>query len=123
MRTTPCVICGEPVEQDKSTSVDRQTCKRVEINGVMEKSECEKEKNRRYQENWRKNNKGKGSEVILKRQSVATTSLKHLAKYKAKKYKRNCLKCNKKFTGIGEFNRICNECFAINSKMSHLRGV
>lgn len=121
-KSTPCIICKKPVKQDKSTSVDRQTCNRVQVNGVWEKSECEKEKNRRYQEKYRKANPKKGRDVVLKRQSIATTSLKHLAKHVAKKYKRNCLKCGKKFTGVGAYNRICESCTVENSRQSALKG-
>ncbi len=121
-KTIPCVICKKPVSQDTSTSVERQTCHRKKVNGVLKKSECEKEKNRRYQKKYRKNNPKKGKDVILKRQSVATTSLKHLAKHKAKKYKRNCLKCGKKFTGTGKYNRICDACTIENSRQGVLKG-
>ena len=115
-RTTPCIICGKPVRQDKSTSRDRDTCNRKK---AMEKSECEKEKNRRYQRKYRK------SDLVKEKaqdKSVALSSVEHLAKHKAKKYKRRCLKCGNKFTGVGAFNRICNECTIVNSKTKPLIG-
>ena len=118
----PCLICKKPVKQETSTSVERQTCHREKVNGVLEKSECEKEKNRRYQEKYRKDNPQKVKAVISKPSSVATSSLKHLVKYKAKKYKRNCLKCGKKFTGIGKYNRMCNPCTIENSRQNFLKG-
>lgn len=122
-RTTPCIICGKSVWQEKSTSVDRETCNRIEINGVLEKSECEKEKNRRYQKKYRKSKSTKGNPVSVKNRSIALTSLKHLAEHKAKKYKRHCLKCGKKFTGIGAYNRICEFCTIENSKIKSVIGV
>ncbi len=121
-KTIPCVICKRPVKQHTPTSVERQTCHRKKVNGVLEKSECEKEKNRRYQEEYRNDNSKKRKAVIPRCHSVATSSLKHLAKYKAKKYKRNCLKCGKKFTGIGKYNRVCNTCTIENSRRSFLKG-
>lgn len=122
--TVPCMICGRPVSQDSATSVERQTCKRIEVNGVLEKSECEKEKLRRYQKEYRDNNStSKPSKKTIHDKSVAVCSLKHLAKHKAKKYKRDCLKCGKKFTGVGAYNRICNTCTIINSRQSYLKGV
>lgn len=123
IRTTPCIICGEPVEQDKSTSADRKTCKRVEVNGVLEMSKCEIEKNRRYQKKYRETHSAKGNPVSVKNKSVAMSSVKHLAKYQAEEYKRNCLKCGKKFTGVGKYNRVCNYCTIENSRQSHLKGV
>ena len=122
-RTTPCIICKKPVSQDTSTSANRETCHREKVNGVLEKSECEKEKNRRYQKQYRKDNPpSKTSKKIIHDRSIALCSLKHLAKYRAKKYKRNCLKCRKKFIGIGPYNRICDTCTIENSRQSSLKG-
>jgi hypothetical protein len=115
----PCCICKKPVKQETSTAIERQTCHRVLINGVLEKSECEKEKNRRYQKKYR--DSGKKPKSVLDR-SVALSSVKHLAKHKAKKYKRHCLKCTKKFIGIGKYNRVCNSCTIENSRQSNLKG-
>ncbi len=112
------------MEQDNSRSATRQTCHREKVNGVLEKSECEKEKNRRYQKKYRTANPpSKTSKKIIEARSVALSSLKHLAKHKAMKYKRTCLKCGKKFTGIGKYNRICNTCTIENSRQNSVRGV
>ncbi len=121
-KTTSCMICNKPVKQNRSTSVDRQTCKREKVNGVVEQSECEKEKNRRYQKVYRKNNPTKGNPISVQNKSVAVSSVKHLAKYKAKKYNRTCLKCGEKFTGVGAYNRICDSCTIENSRQSALKG-
>lgn len=121
-KVIPCIICGKPVKQDKSTSVDRQTCKRKKVNGVYVKSECEKEKNRRYQSDYRKNVLKKGKKKRKKYKSVAVCSGNHLAKYKAVKYKRRCLKCGKKFIGMGPYNRICDSCSVVNSRSGSLKG-
>jgi rRNA maturation endonuclease Nob1 len=48
--------------------------------------------------------------------------VKHLAKHKAEKFQRRCLKCLRKFTGVGMFNRICNSCTIENSRQSNLKG-
>lgn len=122
-KSIPCIICGEKVKQDKSTSGDRQTCKRKKVEGVYVKSECEKEKNRRYQSDCRKNVLKKVSKRSIKNKSVAESDMKHLVKFKAKKYKRRCLKCSKKFTGVGAYNRICDTCTIQNSRTKPLRGV
>ncbi len=127
MRTkqdTKCVICGEKVKQAKSTSSERLTCNRKKVKGIWSKSECEMEKNRRYQKKYRGNNpSGSISKKPIQGKSVALGSVKHLAKYKVKKYKRRCLKCAKKFTGKGAYNRICNNCTIENSRIKPLRGV
>ncbi len=120
-KLTSCIICNKDVNQDTATSVERQTCRGEKIGGVWVKSACEKEKNRRYQKGYR--NENNSSPRGTNEKSVAECGIKHLVKFKAKKYKRHCLKCNKKFTGNGEFNRICKECVIINSRTSHLRGV
>ena len=122
-KVTECIICRKPVEQKKSTSVDRMTCARVKINGVWVKSECEMEKARRYQKTYREGNETGGRPKAILDRSVALSSVNHLAKHKAKKYKRRCLKCIKKFTGIGKYNRICPSCTVENSRQSHLTGV
>ncbi len=119
-KVTQCIICKKDVKQDKSTSVDRQTCNRKKVKGVWVKSECEKEKNRRYQKEYRKNMPTQGSPKSVQGRSVALSSVKHLAKHKAKKYKRRCLKCGKKFVGVGAYNRICNTCSIENSRMKPL---
>ncbi len=119
----PCIICGKPVLQDSSTSVERQTCKRILVDGVVLKSECEKEKNRRYQSRYRKMHpeKKKGHRLTIQNRSIAVSSLNHLARFKAKKYKRQCLKCGKRFTGVGAYNRLCESCQLENSRQSHLK--
>jgi hypothetical protein len=122
MRTrnvTQCIICGKPVEQEKSTSVDRMTCARIKINGVWIKSECEKEKARRYQKTYREGNETRGRPKAILDRSVALSSIKHLAKHKASKYKRRCLKCLEKFIGIGRYNRVCDSCTVENSRQAH----
>jgi hypothetical protein len=91
------------------------------VDGVLEKSECEKEKNRRYQKKYRDDKATKGGNVTVRNKSVATTSLKHLAKHESKKYKRLCLKCDKKFTGIGKYNRVCDSCSIENSRRSNIK--
>jgi hypothetical protein len=116
---TKCVICGKPVDQSRSTSVERETCKKVKIGNVWVKSDCEIEKNRRYQENYRKNQKKKKSSKNSK--SVALSNNAHLKKHEAKTYKRDCLKCGKKFTGRGPYNRICNTCTIENSRSKSIR--
>lgn len=122
-KTIPCIICEKPVKQETSTSVERQTCHRKKVNGVMEPSECEREKSRRYQKQYRHDNPpGKTSKKIIHDRSIALCSLKHLAKHKAMKYNRKCLKCREKFTGIGKYNRICNTCTIENSRQSSLKG-
>lgn len=123
--STPCVICGEPVKQDRSTFAGRETCNRKEVDGVSEKSECEKEKNRRYQKIWRNNNpvKAKGSPKSVRDRSVAISSIAHLTKHKAGERKRNCLKCGREFMGAGDFNRICDKCTVENTRIKPLRGV
>jgi hypothetical protein len=121
-KVVPCIICRKPVKQDKSTSVERQTCKRKKVDGVLVKSECEKEKNRRYQKKYRDGILAGGKPRSVLERSVGLSSLKHLAKHKAKKYKRHCLKCLGKFTGIGKYNRICNSCTIENSRQSKLKG-
>lgn len=121
-KVVPCIICKKPVKQDKSTSVERQTCKRKKVDGVIVMSECEKEKNRRYQKKYRENKDAKGNPKSVLDRSVALSSVKHLAKHKAKKYKRRCLKCLGKFTGVGRYNRICNSCTIENSRQSKLKG-
>lgn len=122
-KSTPCIICKKQVEQDLSTSSDRQTCKRKEVNGGRVKSECEKEKDRRYQKAYRDNNAGGMTPRAPKCRSVAVSSIKHLTKYKAKKYKRFCLKCETPFTGIGAYHRICDSCTVENTRVKPLRGV
>ncbi|MCP4989356.1 MAG: hypothetical protein GY928_25855 [Colwellia sp.] len=119
----PCIICGKLVLQDSSTSVERQTCKRVMIDNMIMKSECEREKNRRYQSRYRKINPGRkaGHPLSLRNRSVALSSINHLVKFKAKKYKRQCLKCGKKFIGVGAYNRLCGSCQHENSRQSHLK--
>jgi len=109
------MICGKSVKQVRKTSEDRLTCRREKVNGVLEKSECEKEKNRRYQKIYRQNNPTQGSPKAVQDRSVALSSVKHLVKYKSGKYKRRCLKCEKKFVGVGAYNRICNTCSIENS--------
>ena len=121
-KETPCIICKKPVTQERKASVERSTCKREKVNGVKVKSECEKEKNRRYQKEYRKNKPAKGNPKSVKERSVALSSVKHLAKHRAKKYKRKCLKCLKKFTGVGKYNRICDSCTTENSRQSNLKG-
>jgi hypothetical protein len=122
-KVTKCIICKKPVKQERKTSADRLTCKRKRVNGVLVKSECEMEKNRRYQKKYRKKNPpGSVSKKSIQDRSVALSSTKHLAKHKTVKYKRHCLKCEKKFTGVGAYNRICNECTVINSRTKPLVG-
>ncbi len=120
---TPCVVCEKPVSQVKARSENRQTCKGKTVDGVYIKSECEMEKNRRYQKEYRRNNPQDGTPKAKLDRSVALCSMNHLAKYKARKYKRRCLKCGKKFTGIGAYNRICKKCEVDNSRVKPLRGV
>lgn len=72
-----------------------------------ERSDSKQEKNRRYQEKHRKN--------------IAMSNNKHLNKYKAKTYKRFCLKCDKEFIGKGFGNRICNPCIIENEKLKFIR--
>ncbi len=98
----------------------RDTCNKVwnEEKGCYEKSSCEREKNKKYQRLIRKRNKEEG---IIPRQadkSVAVSSLKHLEKYKKiKKHKRFCLKCNKHFTALGKYIRLCDPCKIENNRM------
>lgn len=119
-KVTRCIICEKEVKQDKSTSVDRQTCARIKVKGVWVKSECEKEKARRYQKKYRESDATVGKPKAVLDRSVALSSVKHLANHKAKKYKRRCLKCLKKFVGIGKYNRVCDSCTTVNSRQSHL---
>ena len=97
---------------------------RKKVNEMMERFEGEKEKSRRYQKQYRKNySPSKTSEKTIHDRSIDLRSLKQLAKHGVKKHKRNCLKCGKKFIGIGKYNRICNTCTRENSCQSSLRGV
>lgn len=121
-KATPCMICGKSVKQERSTSGNRQTCHKEIVDGVLQMSECEREKNRRYQLNYRKNNPKKKNTVSERNKSIAICSVNHLAKHSAKKYKRKCLKCCKKFIGVGRYNRICESCTTENSRQSHLKG-
>ncbi len=117
-----CLICKKDVKQKKKTSVARQTCARKKVGGKWIKSDCEKEKARRYQKKYREGNATGGRPKSIQDRSVALSSVKHLAKHKAKKYKRFCLKCLGKFTGIGKYNRICKDCTIENSRQSNLKG-
>jgi transcriptional regulator NrdR family protein len=81
------------------------------------------EKNRRYQKKYRKEHPpGSISKKSTQEKSVAESDGKHLAKFKAVKYKRRCLKCRKKFTGIGKYNRVCGSCTIENSRTKPLVG-
>lgn len=121
-KVSKCLICKKVVKQKKMTSVSRQTCARKKVDGVLVKSECEKEKNRRYQKKYRDGVLTGGKPKSVLGRSVALSSVKHLAKHKAKKYKRRCLKCLGKFTGVGKYNRICKDCTIENSRQSNLKG-
>jgi hypothetical protein len=108
------------VEQGRSTSVSRQTCNRIKVGKVWKKSECEKEKARRYQKIYRGNNPVSGISKSVQGVSVAPSNVNHLTKHKGKKYKRRCLKCGNKFTGVGAYNRICGHCTVENTRIKLL---
>ncbi len=72
-----------------------------------EKSDSKQEKNRSYQEKFKKN--------------IAISNNEHLKKFNAKTYKRFCLKCYKEFIGKGFYNRLCNTCVYENKKLKFVR--
>ncbi len=111
-----CIICSKKLGQHRFTR--NPVCKRIKANGVSELSECAKKRNRRYQDKYRKKNT-ESLKINYKTRSfksVALDSNKHLDKFKAKEYKRHCLRCDKEFTGLGLYNRICDPCTIGNAR-------
>lgn len=125
MGFTNCIICGERVQVFKSTSTPRDTCPRILVDGVLVKSECERKKERRYQDGYRKRmkeDKEKQKNEIHEQTSFAVSSTDHITvKQDKKKRKRFCLKCRKKFTGVGKYNRICSKCTTENKQTKNMR--
>ncbi len=108
-----CIICEKKIKIEKNWPTPRDTCPKVRINDVMVKSACEKERDKRYQEGYRKRMKENLREK--RKAKLAESSAFHLTfNRKLKKHNRVCLKCDEKFIGIGPYNRICPICTLVN---------
>lgn len=121
-----CIICGERVLVKQSTSTPRDTCPRVkDENGIMVKSECEKTRDRRFQKKYRdgkREEKKKAEDHIYTQNSFADTDGDHIVINNDKKKKKVlCLKCRRKFTAVGDYNRICKKCTNENNSTKSLR--
>jgi formylmethanofuran dehydrogenase subunit E len=123
---TNCIICGGRVQIKKSTSTPRDTCPRVmTLDGVLVKSECERKKERRYQDGYRKRKKAEGEKEkkeFHEQTSFAVSKIDHITvKQDTSRRPRFCLKCGRKFTATGKYNRICSKCTADNKQLKNLR--
>ena len=89
----------------------------------MVKSDCERKKDQRYQKKYRdaqKDEDKKKEKEVKVQNSFAESTTDHITvKQDNTKRKVLCLKCEKRFTGIGPYNRICPKCTVLNNQMKY----